>query len=111
MATRKKTPTRKPTLSTLELEGTPEPYVYVTLSGEEVVFPSPYDMAVEQAEHMLAMLNNPDGFVSSKDIFTAWVGEEDAKKILADKPTYRQVRAIATKITEYYQSVLAPLGE
>ncbi|EFM46119.1 hypothetical protein [Mobiluncus mulieris] len=107
---RKKNSPRKPTLESLELEGSPEPFVYVTLSGEEIEFPSPLDMSVEQAENLLFMLKG-DAAVSSKEVFTQWVGKEAAAKILADKPTYRQITAVSKQIVKYYESVLAPVGE
>lgn len=102
----------KSTLEALELEAAVEPFVYVTLSGEEIVFPNPADMDVEQAEDLIWMFKdfqeNPQ---KSRVIFEAWIGEENTNKIFADRPTYQQVLKITQMILNHYEGAMASLGE
>lgn len=102
----------KSTLESLELEAAVEPFVYVTLSGEKIVFPNPADMDVEQAENLIWMFKdfqeNPQ---KSRVIFEAWVGEENTNKIFADRPTYQQMLKITQMILNHYEGALASLGE
>ena len=113
MATRKTlsdNPT--PTIQTLDLEAAPEPFVYVTLRREKVTFPDPLEMETEQAEALIAtFVQAREQGLTSREVLETWLGKEDTARILADKPSYRQMQALMNTIANYYMDSLGDLGE
>lgn len=113
--TTKKTTTRK--LSTLELldeEPRVEPFIYVSKTGEEIVFPDPLDLAPSETEQFLrdCELILEGRFVEATAMLQRWCGEHGANVILVDdKPSYRQLVAVLNMIATHYQTSLGNAGE
>lgn len=103
--TDKITPTA--TLASLDVEATPEPYVF-GLGSHLVRFPDPMDMDFEEADEFLSSVRSTG---EARVIFKRWLSEEDYK-VLADAHLKgRQAAALLRDVLRHYELLLGTQGE
>lgn len=103
-------PARVYTESDLDIEESPEPFVYqLKRTRKRVTFPPPGDLDAFEAEEFLFDLSNPQ--IRSREVLSKWLSEEDFAKFLEEKMSLKVLMGLISKVQEHYQAIFGPAGE
>jgi hypothetical protein len=97
------------TLASLDVEASPEPYVYMTRAGRRVSWPDPGDLDAFEADEFLAEMDDPS--IRLGPLLTRWLGDDAVADLKAEKLTLRQMSALLEAVKTHYQLILGTPGE
>lgn len=90
-------------LKDLETEAGQEPFRFALSRNRIITFPSPQEMAWDEAEEFMNAISGENTSIS--EVFKQWLSEDDYKKLADEKLTLGQVTKLIQLVTKHYESV------
>ena len=94
-------------LTDLESEGKPEPFVYLTSKNKRVTFPDLFEMDWEEAEKFLFDMENKP----NSEVLKEWLSAKDLAALKESKLSLRQMNILLHKVMAHYQGIVGGQGE
>ena len=94
-------------LTDLESEGKPEPFVYLTSKNKRVTFHDLFEMDWEEAEKFLFDMENKP----NSEVLKEWLSAKDLAALKESKLSLRQMNILLHKVMAHYQGIVGDQGE
>lgn len=95
-------------LKDLEVEAGQEPFRFALSKNRIITFPSPQEMAWDEAEQFMNAISGEDTSISQ--VFEQWLSADDYQKLKDENLTLGQVTKLIQLVTKHYEAIFGTPG-